>query len=186
MALQPLKDKYNELKDFFFVYLIPTYLPSSGMFLLAQSSPRPPNPYVAVNLMSQIEADGEDENIMDDEGNQQRKGKRIITVDLYAYSESSTRFDGETNCWEMLQELRFALGYPETRLELNQINCSIRDEGTVLDSSTYLSTTNEPSAHLQVTLNTTICQDIDSGAIENVNISGSMSGLVRDFGVSKP
>jgi hypothetical protein len=190
MSLVPIKEKYNEIKDFFLVYLIPTYLPGVNSFLVGQSAPRPENPYVSVHPMVQIDTVGIDEVEIDENGEELLVGRRTVVCDLYGYSDAETRFDGNTTAWEMLQELRFALGYPDTRIQLSQINCSVQDEGTVLDTSENLNTTNEPTGIWQVTFNTTICQSVDRGAIETVNGSGVYEGPEKDldvtFSVSKP
>jgi len=176
MALEPIKERYTELVEFF-QFLIPTYLPSAGLFLMGQSAQRPPNPYIAFNPLSNIDVVGIDEYRMNSSGQEYLRGQREITCDLFAFSDSTTRFDGGDNAWEMLQELRFALKYPDVIARLTSITCRVIDEGTVSDASQTLNSTNEPRALLQIMLSTVINQEIDNGAVENINANGDLIGL---------
>jgi len=189
MALAPIKEKYTQLKEFF-QWWIPAYLPGKGLYLKGQSAPRPPNPYIAFSPLDDVEMVGLDERRFDSQGNEILRGQRIITCSLEGYSDSGTRFDGGDNAWEMLQELRFSLCYPEVYDRLTSINCRVIDPGTVDDSSETLNTTNEPRASLTCTLSTVIVQSRDNGAIEIVNAEGDLEASngtkQADVSVTKP
>lgn len=190
MSLAPIKAKYNELVVFFQTW-IPLYLPDANLYLVGQNAPRPANPYVAFEPLVNIDYMGNDELRIDDAGAETLRGQRYLTCNLYGFSDAETRFDGEDNAWEMLQELRFSLRYPDVVLLLNEINCRVVEEGIVENNSETLNTTNEPRAMLQIVFSTVIVQDIDSGAIETVNAEGTMTPptggeIVSDISVTKP
>jgi len=183
MALAPIKEKYADLVEFF-QWLIPLYLPNANMYLQGQSAPRPENPYVSFSPMSSIEVVGVDERRFEDSTTEILRGQRILTCELEGFSDSESRFDGNDNAWDMLQELRFALSYPEVIEKLTSINCRIVEEGVVSDSSLTLNTTNEPRAVWSFTVSTVIVQTIDSGAIETVNATGNIEATDGDIAVS--
>ena len=189
MAINVVKEKYNELVGFFQEW-IPATVPNVNLYLLGQGSPRPENPYVAFRPITSVDTVGlYDERRIDDNGNETLRGQRYITCDLFAYSDAPTRFDGADDAWSILQELRFSFCYPATLALLDKITCRVLDEGQVVDLSETLSTTNEPRAQLQFRLSTVINQSIDSGAIETVNAQGEIFGgnnpLELDISVTK-
>ena len=190
MALSPIKTRYNDLKEFF-QWWLPLYLPGKEIYMIGQSAPRPPRPYIAFNPIVNVEFVGNDERRFDPvTGNETLRGQRLITCAVFGYSDSETRYDGGDNAWEMLQELRFSFRYPDVAARLSSINCRIVEEGDVLDTSQNLNTTNEPQAQLQFELSTVIVQDIDNGAIETINAEGTIKGphtdIVSNISVSKP
>ena len=178
-----IKDRYADLVKFFQDW-IPIYFPNVNLYLVGQSAPRPKNPVIAFNPLSSIDFIGQDERRIDEGGNETLRGQRTLICDLFGFSESASRFDGEDNAWDMLQTLRMSLAFPAVHDMLSAINCSVVDEGTVTDVSETLETTNEPRAMLQITFSTVIIQDIDSGAIETVNGVGTLIGSIRDFDVN--
>jgi hypothetical protein len=182
MSMVPIKAKYNELVAFF-QWWIPTYLTSAGLYLEGQSAPRPVNPYISFNPLDEIDEVGLDERRMDSLGNEILRGQRIVSCSLEGYSDSSTRFDGSDNAWEMLMELKFSLGYPEVKAKLSEINCRVVDVNSVDNISVTLNTTNEPRASFSFTLSTVIVQSIDNGNIETVNATGVIEGVFNDIQV---
>ncbi len=189
MSLAPIKQKYAELVGFF-QWWVPEYLPNAGLYLQGQSSPRPANPYVSFNPLEDVEVVGIDERRISSNGDEALRGQRIITCSLGGYADSTSRFDGSDSAWDMLQELRFSLGYPEVRGQLSLINCRVLDEGTVTENSITQNTTNEPRANLSFTLSTVIVQDIDSGEISTINGSGNIispnGSVSANFTATKP
>ena len=188
MALTPIQDRYNELVGFF-QWWLPTYLPNVNLYLEGQSSPRPANPYISFKPIDEIEYIGNDEVRFYADGSEKLIGYRHIVCKVSAYSNSSTRFDGGVNAWQLLQELRFSLNYASVREKLLLIQSSVVDEGTVEDTSTTLNTDTEPQATLMFTLSTIIEQVTDSGSIETVNGSGLITGtkdITVDFTATKP
>jgi len=189
MAMAPIKEKYSQLLAFF-QWWIPTYLPDAKLYLEGQSAPRPENPYVSFNPLDDIEEVGLDETRYDEGGTEVLRGHRIVTCTLEAYSDSETRFDGFDNAWEMLQELRFSLGYPDVYERLSEINCRVLDRDTVDNVSVTQNTTNEPRASFSFTLSTVIVQNIDRGAIESMNgtgiVEGTNNSIPAEFSATKP
>ncbi len=183
MVLDPIKQRYWDLVDFF-RWMIPTYVPTSSFLLVGQRGPRPPNPMIAFQPISSVERVGMDERRVDDLGVETLRGQRRIVCDLFAFSDSESRFDGEENAWDMLQAIRTALGFPEVVERLNSISCRVLDEGVVTNVSETMNTTNEPRAYLQITFSTAILQSIDSGQISTVNTSGQLQGSNSSLGVS--
>lgn len=190
MSLTPIKAKYNELVLFFQTW-IPLYLPNANLYLVGQNAPRPENPYIAFEPIVSIDYMGNDETRMDSEGNETLRGQRYLSCNLYGFSDSETRFDGADNAWEMLQELRFSLRYPDVVELLRGINCRVVEEGVVENDSETLNTTNEPRAVLQIVFSTVIVQSIDSGEIATLNAEGTMTSptgddIISDITVTKP
>ncbi|TDI74603.1 MAG: hypothetical protein E2O82_03730 [Betaproteobacteria bacterium] len=187
-VLDPIQAKYAELVELF-NWWIPAYVPDANTFLVGQSTAKIPNPCVAYNPIVSVDFVGHDERRVID-GNEVLRGQRTITCDLYGFSDSATRFDGEITAWDMLQALRFSLGFPEVVERFGSVNCRILDEGTVSNVSQTLNTTNEPRAVLQFMLSTVIIQSIDSGVIENIEGSVTLQGSTEEFdsnySVSKP
>jgi hypothetical protein len=141
--------------------------------------------------MTNVEYVGNDERRFDPvTGDETLRGQRIIHCDVLSYSDSTTRYDGGDNAWEMMQELRFSLGYPAVEQYLCDITCRVLEEGTVVNISQTLNTTNEPRAQLQLQLSTVIDQSIDSGEISTINAEGTITGphgdIVADISVVKP
>jgi len=189
MSLTPIKEKYNELVTFFQTW-IPLYLPDANLYLVGQNAPRPENPYIAFEPIVDIDYMGNDETRIDEFGAETLRGQRYLTCNLYGFSDAETRFDGEDNAWEMLQELRFSLRYPDVVLLLKAINCRVVEEGIVENNSETLNTTNEPRAVLQIVFSTVIVQDIDSGEIATVNAEGTIetpagNEIISDISVTK-
>ena len=178
--MTPIKAKYNELVAFF-QWWIPTYLPSAGLYLEGQSAPRPANPYVSFSPLDDIDEVGIDERRVDSSGNEILRGQRVVSCSLEAFSDSSTRFDGFDNAWEMLMELKFSLKYPAVHAKLSEINCRVIDVNSVDNISSTLNTTNEPRASFSFTLSTVIVQSIDSGNIATVNATGVIEGTNNDI-----
>jgi hypothetical protein len=189
MSMIPIKEKYAELVAFF-QWWIPAYLPSANLYLEGQSAPRPANPYISFDPLDEIDTVGLDERRVDSEGNELLRGHRTVSCSLAAYSDSATRFDGNDNAWEMLQELKFSLGYPEVYDKLSAINCRVLSVGSVDSLAVTLNTTNEPRASFDFTLSTVIVQTIDNGTIAEVNAVGQLTGTIRvfqaDVSVTKP
>ena len=177
-----IKERYADLVLFFQTW-IPLQLPNANLYLVGQSSPRPVNPVIAFNPMSSIEYMGRDERRVDNLGAEILRGQRNVTCDLFGFSESASRFDGEDNAWDMLQTLRMSLSHPDVKDLLTAINCSVVDEGTITDVSETLETTNEPRAMMQLIFSTVIIQTIDSGQIETVNGSGALTSDSSDFDI---
>lgn len=190
MALSPIQAKYDELLSFC-KYWIPTFLPAANLFLIGQAAQRPSNPYVAFNPMANMDYIGNDERRFDPvTGAETLRGQRVVTLNLFGYSDSSTRYDGGTSAWTMLQELRFSLRYPAVIENLNSRILRVLDEGEVLNVSQTLNTTNEPQASLTIMLSTVIDQVVDNGAIETINAQGTTTGatgdIISDISVTKP
>lgn len=190
MALSPIQTKYGELLSFF-QFWIPAVLPAANMFLIGQAAQRPSNPYISFNPMKAIDYIGNDERRIAANGDETLRGQRMVTVELFGYSNSSTRFDGTTSAWTMLQELRFSLRYPNVCAELSSRVLRVVDEGEVLNVSQTLNTTNEPQASLTIMLSTVIVQSVDNGEIITINGSGTMTGsdgntIGSGITVSKP
>jgi hypothetical protein len=190
MAINVVKEKYNELITFFQEW-IPATVPGVNLYLIGQGSPRPENPYVAFRPITSVETVGlYDERRIDDNGIETLRGQRYITCDLFAYSDAPTRFDGTDDAWSILQELRFSFCYPLTMELLRNITCRVLDEGQVIDLSETLNTTNEPRAQLQFRLSTVIEQTVDNGEIKTVNAQGTIEGsnnpVTVDVSVTKP
>ena len=189
MSITPLKTRYAELVAFF-QWWLPAYLPGKNLYLMGQSAPRPANPYVAFNPLSYVEIVGLDERRTSDAGIESLRGQRRLTCNVQGFSDSATRFDGNDNAWEMLQELRFSLAYPAVYDKLTAIVCRVLNEGVISDLSTTINTTNEPRAQWDFTLSTVINQTIDNGAIENAvglgTVVGSNNDIDMSFSASKP
>ena len=190
MAISVVKDKYNQILEFF-QFWIPEILPGTNYYLAGQSAPRPENPYVGFNPMAEIDRIGRDERRVKSSGEEILRGQRIISCDVFGYSDSTSRYDGSDTAWAMLQELRFSLGYPEIEERLCSIACRVLDEGNIQENSETLNVTNEPRAIWRFVLSTAICQTQDSGAIETVNAEGkfiapSSNEIDVEISVTKP
>ncbi len=185
MAADDIKQRYADLVQFFQTW-IPLYLPSANLYLVGQSAPRPNNPVIAFNPLSSIDFIGRDERRVTAEGVETLRGQRTLTCDLFGFSDSSSRFDGADNAWDMLQTLRMSLGHPQVSDLLTAINCSVVEEGTITDISETLETTNEPRAMLQIIFSTVIIQTIDSGEIDTIGGAGTLTGSNSDFEVDIP
>ena len=172
-VLDPIQEKYAQLVDFF-QWWIPQYLPLAGVYLVGQNAPTPEAPFVGFLPLSSIDYVGQDERRIVD-GLEILRGQRRVTCDLFGFSDEKSRFDGEENAWDMLQALRFSLGFPEVVDKLSEITCRVIDEGTVVDISETKNTENQPRSNLQITLSTVIIQYINSGVIETINTQGSLS-----------
>lgn len=187
-VLDPIKQKYDELVTFF-QWWIPSYLPNAGLYLTGQNAPPPPTPFVGFQPITAIDYIGQDERRQEG-SSEYLRGQRYLTCDIYGFSDSTSRFNGEENAWDMLQALRFTLGFPEVVDRLAEIEFRTVDEGTVQNISETQNTENQPRAMLQIQLSTVIIQPIDSGAIENINASGILSitdgDVLSNVSVSKP
>ena len=180
MAISVVKQKYNELVNFFQNW-IPSTVPGVNLYLIGQASPRPANPYVGFRPITNVEHVGLlDERRFNSDGTEFLRGQRYITCDLFAYSDAPTRYDGNDDAWSILQELRFSFCYPNTVALLDNINCRVLDEGQVIDLSETLNTTNEPRAQLQFRLSTVMNQTVDNGEIRTINATGEITGSNQD------
>jgi hypothetical protein len=183
MALAPIKQRYADLVAFF-QWWVPTYLTGVNLYLQGQAAPRPANPYISFNPLDDVEVVGLDERRISTPTLEVLRGQRKITCRLEAYTDSTTRFSGVGNAWDMLQELRFSLGYPDVAAKLSAINCRVIDEGSISNASETLNTTNEPRASMSFVLSTVIVQTIDNGSIEIVNGTGTISDTIGDIPVT--
>lgn len=174
MAINVIKQKRTELKTFFQEWIV-AVLPGMNIYFMDQAAPRPALPYVGFRPISSIDTVGFDERRYDDEGNETLRGQRVITCDLIACSDAESRHDGEDDAWSILQELRFSLCYDSTIDSLCGIACRVIDEGTVQDISETTNTSHEARAQLSITLSAVIVQSTDSGAIEEINASGTVT-----------
>ena len=178
-TLDPIKQRYSDLVTFFQDW-IPTYAPNANLFLIGQNGPKPDNPLIAFSPISTIDFVGQDERRVV-QGQEVLFCHRKITCELFGFSDSDSRFDGDENAWDMLQALRTSLSFPEVVEKINGIGCSIVDEGVVQNISETLSTTNEPRAVLQFVLSTLIIQNIDSGQISTIAGIGEYSSPANQY-----
>jgi hypothetical protein len=190
MAISAVQAKYDELLSFF-QFWIPEVLPGIPFLLVGQAVQREANPYITFDPMKSIDYVGNDERRINPvTGIETLRGQRVVTVELFGYSDSTTRYSGANNAWSMLQELRFSLRFPAVYEAMNTRILRVLDEGQVMNVSQTLNTVNEPQASLQIELSTVITQTIDNGAVETINATGSTTGATgaigSGFSVSKP
>ena len=185
MAINVLKQKRTELNTFFKDW-IELILPGMNTYYMGQNAPRPALPYIAYQPIANIDTVGFDERRVDDQGTETLRGQRVISCEMIAISDPSSRWDGDDDAWSILQEMRFSFDYPEVIDLLSAITCRVIDYGTVTDLSQNLNTATESRASLGFTLSTAIVQSIDSGEIASANVLGSVSGNSVSISVSKP
>jgi len=176
MAIGPIKEKYDLLLAFF-KWWVPLYLPGTNLYFYGQGTPRPAQPYVSVNIKISSDAKGRDENLIGMDDKMYLRGFRNFQCRLEAFADSPSRYDGSLNSWEMLEELRFSLGYPDVEEHMMVASFSLRESGIIDETSHMINTTLEMRAAWVLSLSTAILQDIDttSGAIENINALGGYS-----------
>jgi hypothetical protein len=174
MAISALKQKRTELNTFFSEW-IELILPGMNTYYMGQNAPRPELPYIAYQPIASIDTIGFDERRVDDQGNETLRGQRVISCEMIAVSDATSRWDGTDDAWSILQELRFSFDYSEVIDLLTAIACRVLDQGTVSDISQNLNTTTESRAALSFTLSTALIQSIDSGEIASINVEGTAS-----------
>jgi len=193
MAIAPIKAKYDLLLAFF-KWWVPAYLPGTRLYFYGQASQRPEQPYVSVNIKISSSAKGRDENLVYSDSKAYIRGFRNFVCKIEAFADSSSRYNGALNSWEMLEELRFSLGYPAVEQYMDEASFTVRDSGEVDEASYMLNTTLEMRATWDLSLSTAIIQDVntEAGAVENIGIGGSYSAngeavsVESDFTISQP
>jgi hypothetical protein len=174
MATSTLQTRYNDYLAFLQAW-VPAHALGARFFLTGQAAPRPPLPYVGVTPISAVEMMGPLERRITPQGKEVWRSQLEITTELYAFTDSETRYDGALNAWAMLQELKTSLRYPAVYDSLTAIVFRLTGEGDVVNVSQLLNTTFEPQASASVTFSTVIeTEDIDNGAIESVNALGTI------------
>lgn len=175
MTTSTLQTRYDAYLAFLKAW-VPAYAPGgASFFLTGQAAPRPALPYVGITPISNVEMIGELERRITSTGEEVWRSQLEITTELYAFTQSPTRYDGTTNAWSLLQELKTSLRYPAVYDSLRAIVFRLTGESDVVNVSQLLNTTFEPQASASVTFSTVIeTENIDSGAIETVNALGTI------------
>ena len=185
MATNTLQDRYNDFLAFC-AYWVPTYGPAPFM-LAGQNAPRPDAPaYVSIELFTNVEQIGTVERRIDVDGNEWLRTQLSIGIDLYAFSNTETRYDGTNNAWSVLQNLKTSLRIPDIYNRLTDITFRLLDDDMVADNSRILNTTYEPAASMSLTFSTITRTDIDNGSIETIEGDGTVDSGTneRDVNIS--
>lgn len=184
MAITPIQTRYNELLAFF-KYWVPLY-GQCDFFLYGQAAPRQNKPYVTANIFSSIETIGTLERRVLENGSEIVRSQFEITSQLFAFSNSSDRYSTEVvdnTCFAILQELKTSLRYVDVYDRLSNITCRLISEEPVTDVTQLLSTTFEPQATCSLTFSTVVENSVDNGAIETMDIEGTVEGSNNDITV---
>jgi len=175
MASSTLQTRYNDYLAFLQNW-VPGYAPGGvSFFLTGQAAPNPPLPYVGVTPFSSVQMIGDLERRVTIYGKEVWVSHLKVTSEVYAYTNSPTRYVNEANAWAILQELKTSLRFPLVYENLCGIVFRLTEDSDIVNVSQLLNTTFEPQASMSLTFNTVIeTEEIDSGAIETVNALGTI------------
>ena len=150
------------------------------------NDPRPPKPYITLKLISGPITKGSFDEIRPIPGTTKStlSGERQYTMNIQTYGE------GGVDALNLIQTIMDSTTY-RAKFK-NDADISIISRGTVTDISALLDTGFEVRATLDVVFNTSVNIEIETGAIEDVCISGTLDVEdqrqidVDEFLVAKP
>ena len=143
-----------------------------GIIAADQNEPRPQRPYATFKIINGPVREGWDDETMDENMQLEFSGTRILTVSINYYGQYAL---------QGLALLQSRLQFPSIRDILMGKNLVYVSDSGVRDISLLLETQTETRAQMDLTMRyLDVSVDVDTGAIESVEIEGKIDGVEQE------